>query len=108
MAKRYQGLIELYCALRSVAVPPGFGRNAPGRYAIIRTDFSPPKLVATTWRKVADVVYYIERFLVPELGDSISQSVRILDFRERRELVYVGERRLRETATFSTGDETNE
>jgi hypothetical protein len=75
---------------------------------ISRTEFAPPKLVATTWRKIADVVYYIERFLVPELGDSITQSVRILDFRERREIVYVGGRRLRETATFSTSDETNE
>jgi len=54
------------------------------------------------------VVYYIEHFLVPELGDSLSQSVRILDFGERREFVYVGGRRLRETATFSLSDETNE
>jgi hypothetical protein len=76
-------------------------KNAPSRYVIIRTDFSPSKLVATTWRKVADVVYYIEHFLVPELGDSLSQSVRILGFQECRELVYVGGRRLRETATFS-------
>jgi|GEM_PF-7016072 hypothetical protein len=27
MAKRYQNLIEEYCALHSVAVPPGFGRQ---------------------------------------------------------------------------------
>jgi len=108
MAKRYQSLIEEYCALHSVAVPPGFGRNAPSRYVVIRTDFTTPKLVATTWRKVADVVYYIEHFLVPELGDSISQSVRILDFKERREFVYVGERRLRETGAFSISDERNE
>jgi hypothetical protein len=83
-------------------------RRSHQRDTIIRTVFAPPKLVATTWRKVADVVYYIERFLVPELGDSISRSVRILDFRERRELVYVAGRRLRETAAFSTSDETNE
>ena len=51
------------------------------------------------------MVYYIERFLAPELGDSLSQSVRILDFQERRELVYAGGRRLRETATFSIRDE---
>ena len=107
MARRYQNLIKEYCARRAVAVPPGFGRNTPCRYVIIRTDCAPPKLIATTWWKVADVVYYIERFLVPELGDLISQSVRILDFKECRELVFAGGR-LRKTATFSTSDETHE
>jgi hypothetical protein len=107
VAKRYQNLIQEYCARRAVAVPSGFGRNTPGRYVIIRTDCAPPKLVATTWRKVVDVVYYIERFLVPELGASISQSVRILDFKECRELVFASGR-LRKTATFSTSDETPE
>jgi len=79
MSKRYQNLIEEYCARHSVMVPPGFGRHAPARYVIIRTDCTPPKLVATTWRKVADVIYYIEHYLVPELGGSLSQSIRILD-----------------------------
>jgi hypothetical protein len=44
MAKRYQNLIKEDCALRSVDVPRGFGRNTLGRYVIICTDFAPPKL----------------------------------------------------------------
>jgi hypothetical protein len=59
--REHPSLIALSgCALLSVAVPPGFGRNAPGRYVIIRTDFAPPKLVATTWRKVADMELWRE------------------------------------------------
>src|SRR3954464_13762685 len=49
MAQTYKKLILDYCTLRSITVPVGFGRNSPGRFAVIRTDQAPPKLVATTW-----------------------------------------------------------
>ena len=39
--------------------------------AIIRTNLTPQKLIATTWFKVADVIYYIENFLSPELKDAL-------------------------------------
>jgi hypothetical protein len=65
--REHPSLIALSgCALLSVAVPPSFGRNAPGRYVIIRTDFAPPKLVATTWRKVADSEVLLSDDYLPE------------------------------------------
>jgi hypothetical protein len=67
MLKKYERLIGDYCAHEGIAVPAGFARLAPSRYVIIRTHLSPPKLIAKTWFKTADVVYYIEHFLLPEL-----------------------------------------
>src|SRR5437879_12310014 len=86
MPKKYERLIGDYCTREGIAVPPGFARLAPSRYAIIRTHVSPPKLIAKTWFKTADVVYYIEHFLTPELGEDLPQSIRILDFQEGEEL----------------------
>ena len=71
MAAKYKRLIEDFCAKNGVNVPPGFARNTPSRYAIIRTNLTPQKLIATTWFKVADVIYYIENFLSPELKDAL-------------------------------------
>ena len=90
MPAKYKQLIEEYCAKHGIAVPPGFARNTPGRYAIVRTNLSPPKLIATTWLKTSDVLYYIEHFLQPELGDAVAQSIRIFDFKEGEELAYTG------------------
>ncbi len=102
MPPKYKRLIGDYCARHSVAVPPGFARNTPSRYAIIRTHLTPPKLVATTWFKTADLQYYIEHFLQPELGDALKQSIRILDFQEGEELAYTGSGRFDRVATFPT------
>ena len=102
---KYERLIGNFCARQNIAVPPGFARGTVNRYIIIRTHLEPPKLIATTWFKTADVLYYIEHFLLPELGDALSQSVRILDFKNGEELGYTGGKRLRRVATFSVGDE---
>jgi hypothetical protein len=91
---KYKLLIENYCEKHGISVPPGFARNTPKRYAIIRTHLSTPKLIATTWFKVADVVYYIEHFLRPELGDALLHSIRIFDFQDGDELVYTGGKQL--------------
>jgi hypothetical protein len=101
MASKYQQLIESYCAQNGVAVPPGFGHTTPSRYAIIRIHLTPPKLIARTWFKTADVLYYIEHFLQPELGEALTHSIRILDFQEGQELAYSGEKRLAKIGTFS-------
>jgi hypothetical protein len=101
MAAKYKRLIEDYCTKQGISVPPGFARNTPSRYAIIRTHLSPPKLIATTWFKTADVIYYIEHFLQPELGDAVAQSIRILDFQEGEELGYTGGKQLGKVDTFS-------
>jgi len=105
MAAKYRHLIQNYCAQHEVAVPPGFAHGTPQRYAIIRTHLAPAKLIARTWFNVADVIYYVEHFLLPELGDSLSQSIRILDFKAGEELAYNGGKRLDRVATFTTTDE---
>jgi len=109
MPSKYKRLIADYCAKHAISVPPGFARNTPGRYAIIRTHLTPPKLIATTWSKTADVLYYIEHFLVSELGDALPQSVRILDFQEGEMLAYNGSKRLEIVSQFpiAGGNETS-
>ena len=104
MPSKYERLIGDYCKRHGISVPPGFGRLAPSRYAILRTHFTPPKLIAKTWSKTADVHYYIEHFLLPELGEALSQSIRILDFQEGEELAYTGSKRLDRVSTFLVGD----
>jgi len=100
MPKKYEDLIADYCAREGIAVPPGFARLTPSRYVIIRTHLSPPKLIAKTWFKTADVVYYIEHFLAPELGEALPQSIRILDFQEGEELAYRGGQQLAKVSSF--------
>jgi hypothetical protein len=100
MPSKYKRLIGDYCAQHGIAVPSGFGRNTPGRYLIIRTHLTPPKLIATTWFKTADVHYYIEQFLYPEFGEALPESIRILDFQEGEELSYSAGKRFDRVATF--------
>jgi hypothetical protein len=100
MATKYERLITDYCKRHGIAVPAGFARLTPSRYAIVRTDLSPPKLVAKTWFKTEDAVYYIEHFLLPELGDALNKSIRILDFQEGEELGYTGGQRLERLSSF--------
>ena len=94
MPSKYKRLIGDYCVRHGISVPPGFGRHSPSRYVIIRTHLTPAKLIAATWFRTNDLHYYIERSLLPELGESLQQSIRILDFQEGEELVYRGGRRL--------------
>ena len=100
MPPKYKRLIGDHCARNGIDVPPGFARNTPSRYAIIRTHLTPPKLIAQTWFKTADVIYYIEHFLLPELGDRLSQSIRVLDFQDGEELSYTGGKQLTKAGTF--------
>ena len=106
MPTKYERLVGDYCAHHGIAVPSGFARLTPSRYVIIRTHLTPPKLIAKTWFKTADVVYYIEHFLLTELGQTLSQSIRILDFQAGEELAYTGGKRLDRVSTFSVSDET--
>ena len=106
MASRYRRLIHDYCRRHEVSIPPGFAQATPQRYAIIRTHLTPPKLIARTWFSMADVIYYIEHFMLPELGDALSQSIRILDFKDGEELAYTGGKRLDRVATFPVTHES--
>jgi hypothetical protein len=71
---RYSQVIGEYCRTHGVEVPDGFHRHSASRYAVI-LEGTPPKLVARTWFKQADVVYYLRHIA--------SGPVReILDFKE--------------------------
>ncbi len=94
MVTLYRQRIQDYCEFHQIAVPLGFGRNTPGRYAVIRLDQAPPKLVAKTWSKTVDLIYFLEKVLVPEVGSDLSASVLILDFKEQQELKWNGAHRL--------------
>lgn len=97
---KYERLIRDYCAREGIIVPPGFAHLTPSQYAIIRTHLHPPKLIAKTWFKTADVVYYIEHVLLPELGEALTRSIRILDFEKSEELAYTGGKRLDKASSF--------
>jgi hypothetical protein len=105
MPTKYKQLIEVYCAQHGISIPVGFARFTPSRYAIIRTHLTPPKLVAKTWFKIADMHYYIEHFLQPELGDALAMSIRILDFQEGEELIYTGGKRFGRVGKFAVTSE---
>jgi hypothetical protein len=107
MASKYRRLINDYCARHEISIPPGFAQGTPQRYVIIRTHLTPSKLIARTWFNMADVIHYIEHFMIPELGDSLSQSIRILDFKDGEELAYTGGKRLDRVATFSVTPESD-
>jgi hypothetical protein len=103
MPTKFERLIGDFCARGGIAIPPGFARHTPSRYAVIRTDVTPPKLVAKTWLRTSDVIYYIEHVLALELGESLSQTIRILDFQEGEELAYTGGKRLDKIRQFQVG-----
>lgn len=86
--------IEAYCASRSIVIPPGFGRNTPSRYAIIRHVGGVSRLVAKTWFLHEDVAYYVKNTLIPELGSEFHLAVDILDFKDERRLRFTGSNRL--------------
>jgi len=92
MPGKYTQLISEYCAERGIRVPPAF--KTAQRYAIIRTHLTPPKLIAKTWFNAEDVIYYLEHFLLTELGDRLSDSIQILDFKDNKILTYTGGKRL--------------
>ena len=98
MKPRYETRIRVYCEQHGIDVPPAFGRNSPSRYAIVRMDCTPPKLVATTWFKTTDVVYYIE-YISGIDKSQVGTALQILDFSEGVVLLYSGGRRLRRGQT---------
>ncbi len=108
MPAKYKQLIGDYCTQNGIDVPPGFARHAASRYAIVRIHLTPPKLIAKTWLKTADVIYYLEHFLLPELGDELAQSIRILDFQEGEELSYAGGKQLVKAGRLSMAPEKEE
>ena len=93
MAEPYRARIEEYCKAQGVEIPVGFYRHAGGQYAAIDMESNPPKLVARRWFKQEDVVYYLQNL-------ALGKRMRILDFKERVELVYQGGARLQRGNAF--------
>lgn len=87
MSRTYSDRIRRYCEAHGIEVPPGFHRHPASPYVAIDGGRTPPKLVATTWFKQADLLYYVERHPHPE-------TLRLIDFREGAELRYAGRGRL--------------
>ncbi|MGJ7506089.1 hypothetical protein [Variovorax sp. GT1P44] len=83
MFERYKTKIEAYCREAGVEIPVGFSRHSARRYAAIDLESEPPKLVATTWPKPEEAVYYLVNL-------AAGRRTRILDFRDRRELSFNG------------------
>jgi len=80
-AKQYSDRIEAYCNANGVVIPAGFHRHPASQYAAIDVGAQPPRLVAKTWFKQADVIYYLERL-------AAGRTMRILDFKDGRVLEY--------------------
>jgi hypothetical protein len=92
MAKgKYTKLIAEYCAQRGYTVPAGFFRRSASHLCVVRMDVSPPKLVATTWFKREDVVYYAEHNTPKESAPRL----RIFDFKTNEELEHTGGKALK-------------
>lgn len=85
MAERYSEKVLRYCESQGIEVPLGFKRHPAKRYVAIDLSLSPPKLVATSWFKQEDMVYYLQNL-------AAGKPHRLLDFKEGRELVLKGER----------------
>ncbi len=99
MASKFESLIRKYCESNGITIPIGFGRNTPSRYAVVLLD-TPPKLVATTWFKLADVAYFINGLAQPGNPLGTSPALRVLDFKELTELVHSGKSRFTKGAPF--------
>jgi hypothetical protein len=93
MAEKYTDRIKEYCEAVGIDIPAGFYRHSASRYAAIDLESSPPKLVAKTWFNQEDVVYYLKNL-------ASGKTMRILDFKDRKELIYEGGERLKHGAEF--------
>jgi hypothetical protein len=93
MAKKYTDRIKEYCESAGIEIPAGFYRHSASRFAVVDLQCSPPKLVAKTWFNQEDVVYYLKNL-------AANKSMRILDFKDRNELMFEGGERLKHGAEF--------
>ena len=88
MAEKYTDRIKAFCEGAGIEIPIGFYRHSASRYVVIDTECSPQKLVAKTWFKQEDVVYYLKNL-------DTGKRVRILDFKDRKELIFEGGERFK-------------
>ncbi len=81
MPGKYIDKIKQHCELEGIEIPSGFGRNSPSRLVAIDLDKTPPRLVALTWFKHADLVHYLRT-------NGNGRRFRLLDFKDRVELTF--------------------
>jgi hypothetical protein len=79
MAERYTDRIKTYCDANGIAIPAGFYRHSASRYVAVDYGYRPARLVAKTWFKQEDMIYYATHL-------AAGKTLRFLDFKERREL----------------------
>ena len=80
MAEKFTKQIEEFCTKEGINIPSGFYRHSASRYAAIDLDATPNKLIAKTWFNKEDVIYYVQN--MPS-----DKKLKILDFKEKHELV---------------------
>jgi len=83
MAETYSLRIRTYCEANGVEIPAGFQRRAANRYAAIDIGADPPRLIATTWFKQEDMIYYASRL-------AEGRTLKLMDFKERRQWQFTG------------------
>ncbi|MFY9315300.1 MAG: hypothetical protein WAO95_07045 [Burkholderiales bacterium] len=83
MAEKYTDRIRLYCDQNGIEMPPGFFRHAASRYVAVDIGCQPARLVATTWFKQEDMLYYVTRL-------ASGKTLKLLDFKERTVLRFSG------------------
>jgi hypothetical protein len=91
MAERNATKIRRYCDANGITIPVGF-KNAAQRYAVIELS-DPPKLIARTWFKQEDVVYYLNHY-------QSAAPRQILDFKENAEFAYDEAKSLKRIGVF--------
>ena len=85
--------IESFCKSRGIAVPSGFSRHSPSRYAVIRKTDGNWQLTAKTWFNVSDVINYLNNYC-----EGVEH--KILDFKEEIELKRRGEKQLEKSGNL--------
>ncbi len=93
MAEKYTDRIKEYCEATGVEIPVGFYRHSANRYVVIDMEPTPPKLVAKTWFNQEDVVYFLKNL-------AAGKQMRILDFKERQELLFETSEKLKRSNEF--------
>jgi len=83
MAEPYKERIKAYCEANGIEIPVGFHRHPASRYAAIDLESTPPKLVAKTWFNQEDAVYFLKNLVA-------GKNMRVLDFKDRFELLHAG------------------
>ena len=93
MAEKYTDRIKLYCNQNGIEMPPGFFRHAASRYVAVDIGCQPARLIAKTWFKQEDMLYYVTRL-------ASGKTLTLLDFKERTVLRLSGGTALERGDTF--------